>query len=133
MAVRGFQPRKTSTQCTKCGVEWDKDKSNKQKGRALCIVCYDGECGDRTIAKRKWDAEHKEGPNRVELYRDYKMANRKAFYNAINKELKPLKDRKLIREFISKQMDRILNDKQLMEYVSLTNLAEEAKNKKQRI
>jgi hypothetical protein len=28
-----------SKKCKKCGVEWDKDMSNKYKGRALCLVC----------------------------------------------------------------------------------------------
>jgi hypothetical protein len=65
---------------------------------------------------------------RIEAYRDYKLQNRSGFWREINKELKPLSDRKEIRAFISKQMDRILNDNQLMEYIRLISIADQRKN-----
>ena len=125
MAVRGFQPRSMSTKCNKCGVEWNKDKSNKQPKRALCIACYDGELIDRTRAKAKYDREHKVGPNRIELYHNYKVSNRVKFWREINKEIRLCKSRDEIRAFISKQMDRILDDKDLMAYINLTSNAKD--------
>jgi hypothetical protein len=105
--------------CVECRTEFAPDLSNKQKGRALCKGCYQNELDNRSRENRKKRAESGALVNRVQLYNDYKFENRKPFWAQINKELKPLKDRKEIRAFISKQMDRILEDRKLMEYINL--------------
>lgn len=115
--------------CAKCGVVWDETLSNKQHKRAVCISCYQEEGVERRVAKAKWDKEHKFGKNRNEKYKDYKFANRQPFWTAINKEIRKLKDRGEIRAFISKQMDRIIADKQLMDYINDTDLVERNTNK----
>ena len=114
--------------CSKCGVEWLSDLSNKQDRRALCKGCYQTELENRSKVEREKRNEIGAALNRVELYKDYKFENRKPFWAEINKELKPLKDRKEIRVFIGKQMDRILNDRKLMEYINLKS--EENKKEK---
>ena len=66
--------------------------------------------------------------NRVEAYKDYKLENRKGFWASINKEIRTLTKREDIRAFISKQMDRILEDKRLMQYINYISIAEQRKN-----
>jgi hypothetical protein len=105
--------------CGNCGVEWLSDLSNKQKGRALCLECYTIESQKHSKEQRERRAAIGALENRIELYRDYKFENRKEFWREINKELKSLTKREDIRAFISKQMDRILNDRKLMEYINL--------------
>ena len=105
--------------CGNCGVEWLSDLSNKKEGRALCNECYTIESQKHSKEQRERRAEVGLALNRMELYRDYKFENRKEFWRAINKELKSLTKREDIRAFISKQMDRILNDRKLMEYINL--------------
>jgi hypothetical protein len=113
--------------CGNCGVEWEKDLSNKKNGRALCNECYTIESHKHSKEQRERRAAAGLASNRMQLYRDYKFENRKPFWAEINKELKPLKDRTLIRAFISKQMDRILEDSKLMEYINLTTKEENKK------
>ena len=105
--------------CGNCGVEWLSDLSNKQKGRALCLECYTIESQKHSKEQRERRAEIGLALNRIHLYKDYKFENRKEFWREINKELKPLTKREDIRAFISKQMDRILGDSKLMEYINL--------------
>jgi hypothetical protein len=126
--------KEISKSCGKCGVVWLSDLSNKKKGRALCIGCYQIESQQRS--KEQVDKRHAIGAavNRIAIYKDYKFENRKEFWRAINKELKPLTKREDIRTFISKQMDRILGDENLMKYLNSVTLAEqrnEYKNNKQ--
>ena len=120
--------RQLSTQCGECGVKWNEDLSNKQTKRALCKACYQIEMDNRNRGFKEKRAEIGAKIKRIEAYRDYKLKNRNAFWKEINKELKPLSDRKEIRAFISKQMDRILNDNQLMEYIRLISIADQRKN-----
>jgi hypothetical protein len=124
----GKSLRQLSTHCGECGVEWNKDLSNKQQKRALCKECYQTELDNRNRGFKEKRAEIGAAIKRIELYRDYKLKNRSEFWKNINKELKPLSDRKEIRVFISKQMDRILNDNQLMEYIRLISIADQRKN-----
>ena len=121
--------KELSKKCGNCGVEWLSDLSNKQIRRALCKRCYQIELDNRSKVEREKRNEVGAALNRVQLYRDYKFENRKPFWADINKQLKPLKDRKEIRAFISKQMDRILEDSKLMEYINLTSIEENKKNK----
>ncbi len=115
--------------CTKCGVEWLEDFSNKQPKRALCIECFLKEGIKNRKATSLYNKEHRIGLHRMEKYEDYKMSRRYPFWKEINKEIKSLTKREDIRAFISKQMDRILEDQQLMDYINDTNLIER-KNKK---
>ena len=57
-------------------------------------------------------------------YKDYKLENRKGFWASINKEIKSLKTREEHLLFISKQMDRILGDDNLMKYLNSVTMAE---------
>ena len=124
----GRSLRQLSKQCGECGVPFDETLSNKQAKRALCKDCYQIELDNRNTLHKEKRAEIGAKIKRIEAYRDYKLKNRNAFWKEINKELKPLTDRKDIRAFISKQMDRILNDNQLMEYIRLISIADQRKN-----
>jgi predicted nucleic acid-binding Zn-ribbon protein len=121
--------RQTATKCGNCGLVFDDTLSNKQPGRALCKECYIVEVQRTSKEQRERRAVIAASSNRIELYRDYKMENREGFWKDINKQIRPLKDRTQIRAFISKQMDRILEDSKLMEYIKLTTITEESKNK----
>ena len=120
--------KELSKKCGNCGVVWLKDLSNKKKGRALCVECY-------TIESQRLSREQVERRavvgatlKRLALYRDYKMENRKGFWASINKEIKALTNREDVRAFISKQMDRILADDNLMKYISAISIADQRKN-----
>jgi hypothetical protein len=120
--------RELSKACGVCGVEWNEDLSNKQFKRALCKGCYQIELDNRNKLFKEKRAEIGAAIKRIELYRDYKLQNRKAFWASINKEIKTLTKREDIRAFISKQMDRILADDNLMKYISAMSIAEQRKN-----
>jgi hypothetical protein len=120
--------KELSKKCGNCGILWLSDLSNKKKGRALCLKCYNIEAERLSREQRERRAEVGAALNRVELYRDYKIENRNPFWRDINKQIKGLKDRNEIRAFISKQMDRILEDSQLMDYIRLISIADQRKN-----
>jgi len=121
--------RQLATQCGACGVVFD-ENNPKQTKRALCIPCYTIEI--KRISKAQVDKRAVVGAaiKRIELYRDYKMVNRRGYWREINKQIKPLTDREEIRAFISKQMDRILADDNLMKYISAMSMEEQRKNMK---
>jgi uncharacterized Zn finger protein (UPF0148 family) len=119
--------KQLSTHCGKCGVVFDETLSNKRKGRALCLECYHSEFLERSKAKSKWDREHKIHPSKQELYHNYTIKNRKEHWRAVNKEIKLLTDMVEIREFISNQMDRILSDETLMDYINDTQIIQNNK------
>ena len=123
--------RQLSTQCGTCGVIFD-EQHPKQPKRALCKGCYIIEAQKHSKEQRERRAVVGAAINRIALYRDYKMVNRKAFWTSINKELRPLTDRGEIRAFISKQMDRILADDNLMKYISAMSIEEQRKNETQK-
>jgi hypothetical protein len=123
--------KELSKKCVKCGLVFDETLSNKQPKRALCKVCY-------TIESQRLSREQVERRavvgatlKRLALYRDYKMENRRGFWASINKEIKALTNREDVREFISKQMDRILADDNLMKYISAMSIAEQRKIEKE--
>jgi hypothetical protein len=120
--------RELSKKCGECGVEWLADLSNKQRGRALCKECYQTELENRCKRDREKRAEVSAALHRINLYKDYKMENRNRFWRDINKEIKALKTREEARAFISKQMDRILADDNLMKYINLISIADQRKN-----
>jgi len=122
--------RELSKECGVCGVVFDKDLSNKQPKRALCKVCYRIELQRICKAQKDARAVVKAGLHRIELYRDYKMQNRKGFWREINGQIKALKTREEVRAFISKQMDRILGDANLMHYINYISIAEQRKTMK---
>jgi len=121
--------RQLATKCGACGVVFD-ENNPKQTTRALCIPCYRIEL--QRVCKGQKDARAAVGAaiNRIALYKDYKMENRKPFWREINKQIRPLTDREEIRAFISKQMDRILGDDNLMQYVNAMSLEEQRKSMK---
>ena len=122
--------KELSKSCTHCGVVFDEKLTNKQPKRALCKPCYKIEL--QKISKEQKDKRAEIGAivNRVAIYKDYKFENRKEFWREINKELRPLTNRVEIRAFISKQMDRILADKNLMHYINLMTIEEQRKSMK---
>lgn len=120
--------KKLSTECKDCGVVFD-ENNPKQPLRALCVPCY---LKDATAFRAKVAAIKKENqivPNRSELYYNYREDNRAAFWKEINKQIRPLKKREDILAFISKQMDRIMGDKTLMDYINHTAIVENEKQK----
>lgn len=121
--------KELSKSCGHCGAEWLSDLSNKQPRRALCKECYFIESKKISKAQRDKRAEIGAGLNRMALYKDYKFQNRDAFWKKINKEIKPLTKRVDIRAFIANQMDRILEDTKLMDYINYTSILENRKNK----
>jgi hypothetical protein len=123
--------RQNATKCGNCGLVFDETLSNKQRGRALCKECYQIELQNRCKEDRNKRAEVGAALNRIQLYKDYKVENRNKFWRDINKQIKPLTKREDIRAFISKQMDRILADDNLMKYINLISVAEQRKNEKQ--
>lgn len=116
--------RELSKSCGECGVVFDETLSNKQPKRALCKACYQIEFKKMCKAQRDKRAEIGAAVNRIEIYRDYKMENRKGFWRELNKEIKGLTKREDVRAFISKQMDRILADDNLMKYLNSVTMAE---------
>jgi hypothetical protein len=121
--------RQLATKCGECGVVFD-ENNPKQIKRALCVPCYRIEL--QRICKGQKDARAVVGAalNRIELYKDYKLENRKEHWRAVNKQIKGLTNRDEIRAFISKQMDRILDDTKLMDYIRLISIADQRKNEK---
>jgi len=117
--------RELSKSCGQCGVVFDDKLTNKQPKRALCKECYQIEL--KSIAKAQKDKRAEIGAvvNRVAIYNDYKFENRAEFWKGINKQIRPLTKREDIRAFISKQMDRILADVNLMKYLSSVTMAEQ--------
>ena len=122
--------RQLSTKCGKCSVVFD-EQHPKQHKRALCRKCYMIESQRMSREQRERRAEVGAAINRINLYRDYKFENREGFWREINKQIKPLTKREDIRAFISKQMDRILADDNLMKYVSAMSMEEQRNNEKQ--
>jgi hypothetical protein len=120
--------RQLSTQCSKCSVEFTKELNNKQPKRALCKECYRTEL--QALCKKQKDKRAEVGAivNRIAIYKDYKFENRKVFWKELNKEIKGLKTREEHLSFISKQMDRILADENLMKYLSAISIADQRKN-----
>ena len=119
--------RQLATKCGACGVVFD-ENNPKQIKRALCVSCYKIEF--KKMCKAQVDKRAVVGAaiKRIELYRDYKLVNRKGYWKEINKQIKPLTDMVEIRAFISKQMDRILADDNLMKYINAISVAEQRKN-----
>jgi hypothetical protein len=117
--------KELSKSCRACGLVFDSTLSNKQPKRALCKGCYQIEFKKMCKAQKDKRAEIGAVVNRVAIYKDYKLENRKAFWASINKEIKSLKNRDEIRAFISKQMDRILADDNLMKYLNSVTMAEQ--------
>lgn len=121
--------KKLSTGCKECGVIFD-ENNPKQPLRALCVPCYLKEATEMraniAIAKK----QNQIAPNRSELYYNYREDNRAAFWKEINKQIRPLKKREDIQAFISKQMDRIMGDKTLMDYINHTSIVENQKQNK---
>jgi len=123
----GRSLRQLATKCGACGVVFD-EQHPKQPKRARCIECYRIELQKISKGQKDKRAEVGAALNRIEAYRDYKVENRKGFWSSINKEIKTLTKREDTRAFISKQMDRILEDKALMQYINLISVAEQRKN-----
>ena len=122
--------RQLATKCGVCEVVFD-ENNPKQIKRALCVPCYRIEL--QRICKGQKDARAVVGAaiKRIELYRDYKFENRKGYWREINKQIRLLNDRDEIREFISKQMDRILADENLMKYISAMSMEDQRKSMKE--
>ena len=122
--------KELSKACRTCGVVFDETLSNKQPKRAMCIPCYKIEV--KRVSKVQVDKRAIVGAaiKRIALYRDYKMVNRKGYWKEINKQIKPLTDIVEIRAFISKQMDKILGDDNLMKYINAISVEEQRKTMK---
>ena len=112
--------KELSTHCVKCGVLWNEDMSNKYPKRAVCLPCHKIEYAER---KEKYKSvEYKRGLNRHEKYKPYKIENRKHIHKAVNLELRGLKNRSEVREFLRKRFDELLEDKGLWDYINDTDI-----------
>ena len=116
--------KELSKKCGACGVVFD-EQHPKQPKRARCVECYRIELQKLSKAQKDKRAEIGAVVNRVAIYRDYKFENRTEFWKGINKQIKPLTKREDIRAFLSKQMDRILADDNLMKYLNSVTMAEQ--------
>jgi hypothetical protein len=105
--------------CSKCGVEWLPDLSNKTAKRALCLEC-------RVEVNKEYSIKNNLGRkrlyNRMEKKSPYTMKNRTGFWRKINAELKGMKKREEWLGFIQNRMQEILNDKALMDYINDTDI-----------
>lgn len=107
--------------CKKCGELWLPDMSNKYPKRALCRKCH-------KIWVEDWENNNKRvkytmyNSNRKEKYKNFKMDVRKPHWKKINDELKEIKNRDDWRGFISKKMNEILNNVELMDYINNTDI-----------
>jgi hypothetical protein len=117
--------KEISVGCSKCGVLWNEDFSNKTPKRALCKVCMKVEYEER---KEKYNkAKFKRGENRHQKYKPFKIENRKHIHKAVNLELRALKDRTQIREFLRKRFDELLKDTALWDYINDTDIQNKTK------
>ena len=103
-----------SKSCTKCGVEWNDDFSNKYPKRALCYPCHKVEY---KAIKEKYNKKHN-GLTKNDLLQPYKIQNRTAVWKEVNKQLKPLKKLEDIHKFIVQQADKVFADDNLMAYIN---------------
>ena len=112
--------KELSTECKTCGVKWNKDYSNKYPKRAVCYECKQKEYEER---KEQYNFNRfKRGMNRFEKHKPFKIENRKHIHKAVNEQIRPLKDRNEIREFIRKRFDELLEDKALWDYINDTDI-----------
>lgn len=117
--------KELSVGCSKCGVLWNEDLSNKIPKRALCLACMKVEYEER---KEKYKSvEYKRGENRHEKYKPFKIENRKHIHKEVNLKLKGLKDRSEIREFLRKRFDELLEDVALWDYINDTDIQNKKK------
>jgi len=112
--------KELSTECKTCGVKWNKDYSNKYPKRAVCYECKTKEYEER---KEQYTFNRfKRGMNRFEKHKPFKIENRKHIHKEVNAQIRPLKDRNEIREFIRKRFDELLEDKALWDYINDTDI-----------
>ena len=117
--------KESSKFCVKCRIEWAPDLSNKQPNRALCKECMKVEYEERKDKYNK--AKFKRGENRHEKYKPFKIENRKHIHKAVNLELRALKDRTEIREFLRIRFDELLKDTALWNYINDTDIQNKTK------
>ena len=123
---KGFKGKQVSKCCNQCGVEWLPDMSNKQNKRALCIECFLSESRRRTMEQREWREENL--VTQAQKKKPYTFKNRKPFWQDITRKLKAMQTRDEWLPFIQNRMQEILNDKQLMDYINDTQIANYDKN-----
>jgi len=119
--VKGSRRKEFSKCCAKCGVEWLPDMSNKKPKRALCLKCGK-EWQDEYNEKNKMNKYKMHGSNRTYKYRNFKMNVRKDYWKEINTKLKSMKKREEWLQFIKEQMEVIINNKELMDYINDTSI-----------
>lgn len=119
--VKGSRRKEFSKCCTKCGVEWLSDMSNKNPKRALCLKCTK-EWQTEYNEKHRMNKYKMQGSNRTEKYKKFKMDVRKPYWKEVNDKLKGMKKREEWLPFIKEQMIGILNNVELMDYINDTNI-----------
>jgi recombinational DNA repair protein (RecF pathway) len=118
--------KELSTECKGCGVKWKEDYSNKYPKRAVCLECIKVEYEERKEQYK--NNQFKRGLNRFEKHQPFKIENRKHIHKAVNLELRKLKDRTEIREFLRKRFDELLEDKALWDYLNDTDVENKYEN-----
>ena len=122
MGKRGYV-KECSTHCNRCGIEWLADMSNKANKRALCHPCLKVEYYERKEAEQKKTRINRE-ITLVDKKKPYTFKNRKPFWDEIRVKLRGIEKRADWLAFIRLQMDRIIDDKQLMDYINDTEIAD---------
>jgi len=78
----------------------------------------------RSKENQKKEVRIKREVTLVEKKKPYTFKNRKPFWQDLARQLKVMKKREEWLAFIQLQMDRILEDKQLMDYINDTQIAD---------
>ena len=103
--------KEISVGCSKCGVLWNEDLSNKQPKRALCK-----ECSKIEYAEYQKKRNSINSVTRTELYQPFKIENRKEIYKEASKALREMKNRDEWRAYMWKRLEKLLNDTSFIEY-----------------
>ncbi len=113
--------------CSKCGVEWLADFSNKTPKRALCLEC-------KVEVNKEYSIKNNLGRkrlyNRMEKKSSYTFKNRNPFWQTLRIKLRMMKNREEWLAFIKQRMDEILEDKVLMDYINDTDVLDKFNTEK---
>lgn len=121
--IKGSTRKQMSKCCIKCGIEWLPDLSNKAPKRALCVGCIEEWQKDWWVEYNKRNPMVKINTGRLQKYNQFKIENRKPHWKKINDELKKMQSRDEWLPYIQLQMENILNNKELMNYINDTDVS----------
>ena len=118
--------KKFSTNCRRCGIEWNEDFSNKQPKRAVCKDCYKIQCKEN-------DAKYKRErtlQDRMAINAPLKASVRKPHWDKISAELKQCKKREEWLVIIRRNLETALNDENIKAFINTAHITNTTKLKK---